>query len=260
MRHRLHPALRAAASAAACLALAAACGRGAPADSTASALDASPRDALAGAHDALGRDLALAGAAGAAVTPETLAPRTRFVSPLEAGVAPERLAPRQARTPARRQRTTRAATLRTPEAVAPRPAPPAPRAERAVASAPAPEAPAPAPVVVASGPSAADAPAPAADPGPTRVGDGGHGDAGHGDGTGVVIRGGGVGDVDHCERDLPGTWGGRIPGGGVLVGRRMPGDAGRVGGAVIGAVLAGEGRGRGGWGEMIGGGIGRRRW
>jgi hypothetical protein len=100
------------------------------------------------------------------------------------------------------------------------------------------EAPAPAP---------ADTPAPSPEPerpvavgGPSagedrgEIDEGRRGRRGNGGGwIGVVIRGGGVGDIDHCERDMPGR-----RGGGVLVNRRFPGLP------------------SGGWGGPLGGRVG----
>jgi hypothetical protein len=105
----------------------------------------------------------------------------------------------------------------------------------------------------APAPTPAETPAPAPEPerpvaagGPSESpghGDGidvgregrGQGRRGNGGGwIGVVIRGGGVGDVDHCERDMPGR-----RGGGVLVNRRFPGLP------------------SGGWGGPLGGRVGQ---
>jgi hypothetical protein len=126
---------------------------------------------------------------------------------------------------------------------------PAPAAEVAPAETPATiEAPA---AVVASideapAPAPAETPAPSPEPehraagGPSagedrgQIDEGRRGRRGNGGGwIGVVIRGGGVGDIDHCERDMPGR-----RGGGVLVNRRFPGLP------------------SGGWGGPLGGRVG----
>lgn len=207
--------------------------RGASADATAS--------------DALKRDLELAQASAVALAPRVPdLPATRFVSALEAGERPAAGAGRAAR-PARR------APSRAPAAHADH-APPAPtpvavsEAEATAASEPAPAPAAAAPVVAEDagpapertehgGPSdgVITVAAPSEGNGSTGTDEGRRG-RGRGIGgaigglIGVVIRGGGVGDVDHCERDRPGARG-RMPvgGGGFPVGVFNPGSGGSIG-------------------------------
>jgi hypothetical protein len=192
------------------------------------------------ANDALRRDLELAQASAVSLAPRDL-PATRFVSALEAGERATAGAGTAAH-PARHSPTK--APKRHASHAPPTPAPTA--VAQASQSAAAEEtAPAPAPTA---------APAPEAEPArsttegtghtpndgvisvsPTDgAGDGGVtvGRRGHGGGLGgifggiigVVIRGGSIGDDDHCERDHPRTRGG-IPMGlpGLPVG--LPGGA-----------------------------------
>ena len=133
-----------------------------------------------------------------------------------ASVADETPAP--AATPAEAPATAVAAT--------PAPASPQPAA-----------APAPEPVGVATaGPQGTDEGAGNSRPrDPGGWGDAGTGDVGHGGGWGglggVIIRGGGIGDDDHCQiRPRPGTMGtgGRYPVGGTIYIPRAGGTGGSV--------------------------------
>lgn len=197
----------------------------------------------AGADDALSRDLERANTVASAMALARVGgagERTRFVSPLEAGSGALDAAPAPptgGRAPRARAGRSRART--TAHAVAHRVAAApvvevaeAPVAVEAVA-APAPATPAPepaarAPEPAASGPSPDESPAPAAAPAdapvdapageqPERRRGGGWGRI-FGGIAGAVIRGGSVGDDDHCERDQPrrrGRMGGGWPMGGV---------------------------------------------
>ena len=197
--------------------------------------------------DGLRRDLQLAAAssvelAGGASDRQT----ARFVSAVEGAPQSEgRDVTRADRRGTVRHRAPTRGVRRVAES---RPAPAAeeaPPEAQAVAEAPA--------AVVASNdeapaPEPADTPAPSPEPerpvavgGPSagedrgEIEEGRRGRRGNGGGwIGVVIRGGGVGDVDHCERDMPGR-----RGGGVLVNRRFPGLP------------------SGGWGGPLGGRVGQ---
>jgi hypothetical protein len=215
----------------------------------------------AAANDALQRDLELAQAGAVALAPAARdLPPTRFVSAIEAG---ERAAP--ARSAA--ARPARKAPRRAPTAhVDHAPPTPAPAVTETVAEAAAAEetqvapAPAPEPTVVAD---AGPAPAETQTSGPSAdgvisvsrpEGEGtaeGEGRRGRGRGIGgilggiggvigVVIRGGSVGDIDHCERDRPGARGG-IP---YPVGGRMGGipTSGGWGNGGLGVPQSGIGR------------------
>ena len=221
-------------AAAAALALGA-CGGG-PGGASTAALD-----------DGLRRDLQLAAAssvemAGGARDGQT----ARFVSAVEGAPRGEgKDVTRADRRGTERHRAPKRGVRRVAES---RPAPAAevaPAETEAAIEAPAAdvasndEAPAPAP---------ADTPAPSPEPehpvavgGPSagedrgEIDEGRRGRRGNGGGwIGVVIRCGGVGDVDHCERDMPGR-----RGGGVLVNRRFPGLP------------------SGGWGGPLGGRVGQ---
>jgi hypothetical protein len=215
------PAAIAAACAAAAITLGA-CGRGGPAR----------------ADDGLARDLEQAALVAAA--PE-LGGRTRFVSSIELGAGAPAAGPTRTTTAARgaaprrrpraERRTPTRVASRTPapvhaaapaEEVAEAPASAEPSSAPAAVPAPEPTARAADPEPVASGPSADEGDAPAT--APADEGRRGRRRGGIGWGTviggiaGVVIRGGSVGDDDHCERDLPrgrrgGSPAGSAPGG-----------------------------------------------
>lgn len=202
---------------------------------------AAPRSDAA-LDDALRRDLQLASATGVALAnPERDAPRARFLSAIEGGpktpkpevtVRDPRGTVRHAAPAARRRprrdvapSTATVGNATTDErAVAEAPAASAPAEPIVAAPTPVPQASTPAntPTVLVSGPNTSDAPVGSGD---------GNGRGGRGGGVGVlggiggiigvVIRGGGVGDVDHCERDRPGSrgrrggigaWPGRVAG------------------------------------------------
>jgi hypothetical protein len=184
----------------------------------------SSRDSAA--RDALQRDLELAQASSVALATRDLPP-TRFVSALEAGertasgsgaaARPSRKSPKKAPrrpTPHAAPAVSAVAAATDVEATAGTESTPAPAPATTTVASDAGSAPAPEPV--ASGPS--DAGIVGSVPSDTRGttdGNSGEGRRGRGIGgifggiIGVVIRGGGVGDDDHCERDHP--RGGRVP-------------------------------------------------
>ena len=196
--------------------------------------------------DGLRRDLQLAAASSVEMAGGAReAQRTRFVSAVEG--APQREGNDVTRADRRGTVRHKAPTRGVRRVAESRPAP---AAEEAPAETQA-EVEAPAAVVAsndaAPAPAPADTPAPSPEPeqpvavgGPSagqdqgEIDEGRRGRRGNGGGwIGVVIRGGGVGDVDHCERDMPGR-----RGGGVLVNRRFPGLP------------------SGGWGGPLGGRVG----
>ena len=198
----------------------------------------SSRDAAS--REALQRDLELAQASAVSLAQRDLPP-TRFVSAIEAGEKPT-AAPSAAARPSRKS-PTKAPRRATPKAA---PAVAAVAAEhgsqtagseivaaptttgRWVASTESSGAPSENPTV--SGPSDGGMVGSTPNDRDEGVGQGrrGHGIGGAIGGIiGVVIRGGGIGDDDHCERDHPGT--ARMPG--------MPGLPGGIGG--VGGVYGG---------------------
>ncbi len=198
--------------------------------------------------DALRRDLDAAAAAAAFAPTARAGAPVRFVSPLELGesTAPARSAPagsaRAVRPVPAAARHAAHAVRSTPTAVAVEHAPVRDVADRTSAATTAPAA-----VAAPAGPVGDAAPPPGAhETGPAVAAAGAPASAGGGtytpptapgpsvasappspapEGGGVVIRGGGIGDTDHCERDhgrgrMP--WPGGIFGGG-SIGRRFPG-------------------------------------
>lgn len=189
------------------------------------------------ASDALARDLALAQASSVALAPTARdLPATRFISPLESG---ERAVAGSGRAPRIARRSPNRAPAAQAGAGAPVESPVVSQSPQSVA-AEAEIAPAPAPAVAdeapASGPSAGESATVLPNDGEVTVarpedGTGSAPTAGRrgrggifGGIGGVIIRGGSIGDDDHCERDQP--RGGR---GGILGGRMPVGIAGPVG-------------------------------
>ncbi|HEU4564277.1 MAG TPA: hypothetical protein VFS05_06505 [Gemmatimonadaceae bacterium] len=160
----------------------------------------------------LSRDLSLAASDGLGMAPT---PSTQVVSAIEGGPPAPVKTPETRKAPKRgtarpRTHVVQATARPTEEKVfEPSPEP------TAVAAAPEPTTTAPEPAPVAT-------PRPTPMPLPTGEGDSGYGDAGSDAGRvigtviGVVIRGGGIGDDDHCEIH---PRGGR---GGVLINDRIP--------------------------------------
>jgi hypothetical protein len=200
------------------------------------------------ARDALQRDLDLAQASAVSLAQHELPP-TRFVSALEQGERPSAgtgaaALPSRKKTPNKAPRHQAQHAAPAVAAVAQHEAPqaaaadmaPAPASTSSVASTESASTPTEQPTV--AGPS--DQGVVGSVPSDSRGTDNGAGN-GSGEGRrgrgiggifggviGVVIRGGGIGDGDHCERDHP--RGGRIPGGigGIYGGLPMPGIPSRV--------------------------------